>query len=219
MIRIVDVWKQHKNAPSPTLKGVNLDVEEGALIAILGKSGAGKSTLLRVLSGLDGFDKGEIDLAGVRVKGGENPEKLHGKVGFVFQSLELFPHLTVMQNCVLAPVHALKQDRFAATKKARALLADLDLADKENVHPSALSGGQRQRVAIVRALMVEPRVLLYDEPTSALDPSLKLEVAKTLAQVSERTKMTQIIVTHDPQMAKDLAKAVYVLEAGQLKLS
>jgi polar amino acid transport system ATP-binding protein len=217
MIRVVDVHKTHPGAAAPTLRGVNLEVDEGKLVAILGKSGAGKSTLLRVLSGLDPFDRGEIDLAGVRVRGGERPDALHGKVGFVFQTLELFPHLTVMQNCVLAPVRALGKDRHAAMVKARALLSDLDLADKEDVYPSSLSGGQRQRVAIVRALMVEPRVLLYDEPTSALDPSLKLEVAKTLAQVAERTRTTQIVVTHDPQLARDLAQAVYVLEAGTLQ--
>jgi ABC-type polar amino acid transport system ATPase subunit len=216
-IRVVDLWKTHPGAPAPTLQGLCLDVAQGALVVVLGRSGAGKTTLLRCLSGLDPFDRGAIDVAGVHAVGGAASMALRGKVGLVFQTLELFPHLTVLDNCVLAPVRVLGVARRQAIERAMALLGDLDLAGKSAAHPEALSGGQRQRVAIARALMVEPRVLLYDEPTSALDPSLKMEVHRTLARVAERTGMTQVVVTHDEYLARDVASAVYALEDGRLR--
>lgn len=184
---------------------------------VLGRSGAGKTTLLRCLSGLDPFERGVIEVAGVRAAGGQPSTALRGKVGLVFQTLELFPHLSVLDNCVLAPIRVLGMTRQEAIARATALLGDLELADKAVAHPEALSGGQRQRVAIARALMVEPRVLLYDEPTSSLDPSLKMEVHRTLARVAERTGMTQVVVTHDEHLARDVASAVYALEDGRLR--
>jgi ABC-type polar amino acid transport system ATPase subunit len=216
-IRIVDLWKTHPRAAAPTLRGLSLEVPQGALVVVLGRSGAGKTTLLRCLSGLDPFDRGTIDVAGVHAVGGETSAALRGKVGLVFQTLELFPHLSVLDNCVLAPIHVLRITRQDAIRKATALLSDLDLGDKTTAHPEALSGGQRQRVAIARALMLEPRVLLYDEPTSALDPSLKMEVHRTLARVAERTGMTQVVVTHDEHLAREVASAVYALEEGRLR--
>ncbi len=216
-IHVVDLWKTHPGAAGPTLQGLSLEVAQGALVVVLGRSGAGKTTLLRCLSGLDAFDRGTIDVAGVHAVGGATFTALRGKVGLVFQTLELFPHLSVLDNCVLAPVHVLGMARRDAIARATALLGDLDLGDKAAAHPEALSGGQRQRVAIVRALMVEPRVLLYDEPTSALDPSLKLDVHRTLARVAERTGMTQVVVTHDERLARDVASAVYALEDGRLR--
>lgn len=184
---------------------------------VLGRSGAGKTTLLRCLSGLDPFERGVIEVAGVRAAGSQPSTALRGKVGLVFQTLELFPHLSVLDNCVLAPIRVLGMTRQEAIARATALLGDLELADKAVAHPEALSGGQRQRVAIARALMVEPRVLLYDEPTSSLDPSLKMEVHRTLARVAERTGMTQVVVTHDEHLARDVASAVYALEDGRLR--
>lgn len=216
-IRVVDLWKTHSGAARPTLQGLCLDVAEGSLVVVLGRSGAGKTTLLRCLSGLEPFDRGAIDVAGVHVVGGDSSAALRGKVGLVFQTLELFPHLSVLDNCVLAPIHVLAMTRQDAITRATALLGDLDLTEKASAHPEALSGGQRQRVAIARALMVEPRVLLYDEPTSALDPSLKIEVHRTLARVAERTGMTQVVVTHDEYLARDVASAVYALEDGRLR--
>jgi ABC-type polar amino acid transport system ATPase subunit len=216
-IRVVDLWKTHLGAASPTLRGLSLEVAQGALVVVLGRSGAGKTTFLRCLSGLDPFDRGSIDVASVHAVGGVASIALRGKVGLVFQTLELFSHLSVLDNCVLAPVRVLGMGRHNAIARATALLGDLDLGDKVAAHPEALSGGQRQRVAIARALMVEPRVLLYDEPTSALDPSLKLEVNRTLARVSERTGMTQVVVTHDEHLARDVASAVYALEDGRLR--
>jgi ABC-type polar amino acid transport system ATPase subunit len=218
-IRVDSLWKTHRGAPAATLKDLSLEVEGGQVVAILGKSGAGKTTLLRCLSGLEGFDRGAVEVAGVLCAGGERGASLalRGKVGLVFQSLELFPHLSVLENCLLAPVMAHKKPGSKALKQALSLLKDLDVIDKAKSFPEELSGGQKQRVAIVRALMVEPEVLLYDEPTSALDPALKAEVGKTLAKVAERTGMTQVVVTHDPLMAREVAQAVYVLEDGRLR--
>jgi ABC-type polar amino acid transport system ATPase subunit len=217
MMRVDALTKTHPGASAPTLRGLSLDAPAGSLVAILGRSGAGKSTLLRCACGLDGFDTGAIEVSGTRVEGGADPAPLLGKVGMVFQALELFPHLRVLDNLVLAPVRALGHVAAAARERASALLRDLDLADKERVFPSALSGGQRQRVAIARALMVEPKVLLYDEPTSALDPALKVEVRRTIERVAERSGATQLIVTHDEVLATSLTRSVYVLESGALR--
>ncbi len=208
-VRVVDVWKTHKGASTPVLRGVSFEVEAGSIAAVTGKSGAGKTTLLRVLSGLDPFDRGSVDVGG---------GPLLGHVGLVFQSLELFPHLTVLENLLLAPVRVHGRPGGASLKRALRLLKDLDVGDKAKAYPSALSGGQKQRVAIARALMVEPRVLLYDEPTSALDPALKAEVGKTLRRVAE-TGMTQIVVTHDPAFAREVCSAVFHLEDGALSRS
>jgi len=216
-IRVVDLWKTHPGAAAPTLQGLSFEAAQGALVVVLGRSGAGKTTLLRCLSGLDPFERGVIDVAGVHAVGGRPSTALRGKVGLVFQTLELFPHLSVLDNCVLAPIRVLGMARRDAIARATAMLEDLELADKATAHPEALSGGQRQRVAIARALMVEPRVLLYDEPTSSLDPSLKMEVHRTLARVAERTGMTQVVVTHDEYLARDVASGVYALENGRLR--
>lgn len=215
-IHVEALWKTHAGAPTPTLRDLSLEVQRGEVVAILGRSGVGKSTLLRCLSGLENFDRGTVEVAGVRCENGGASELLRGKVGLVFQSLELFPHLNVLENCVLAPVRAHGCARIVAEARAHELLELLGIADKAPVHPEALSGGQRQRVAIARALMVEPQVLLYDEPTSALDPALKAEVGRNLGMVAERTGMTQVVVTHDPALARDVAQAVYVLEDGRL---
>ena len=194
------------------LNDLSFSVATGQTAAILGKSGVGKSTLLRCLSGLENFEGGSIVVDVVGITGGGSPAPLRGRVGVVFQSLELFPHLTVLDNCVLAPVVVKKTARGHTVERDRELLRVLDVEGTVDAHPDALSGGQRQRVAIVRALMMEPRVLLYDEPTSALDPSLKAEVGRTLKAVAERTGMTQIVVTHDPAWAHTVCDEVFTLE-------
>jgi ABC-type polar amino acid transport system ATPase subunit len=219
MMRVDSLTKTHPGADAPTLCGVSLDAAPGALVAILGRSGAGKSTLLRCVCGLDPFDAGEVEVGGTRVLGGADPAPLLGKVGMVFQSLELFPHLRVIDNLLLAPLRGLGGDPATARARASDLLRDLDLPDKERVFPAALSGGQRQRVAIARALMVEPKVLLYDEPTSALDPALKAEVRRAIERVAERNGTTQLVVTHDESLATALTRVVYVLEEGTLRAS
>ncbi len=217
MMRVEALTKTHPGASAPTLRGLSLDAPAGALVAILGKSGAGKSTLLRCACGLDPFESGAIEVEGTRVEGGTDPAPLLGKVGMVFQSLELFPHLRVIDNLVLAPIRARGDGAAAAHARASELLRDLELPDKERAYPSALSGGQRQRVAIARALMVEPKVLLYDEPTSALDPALKAEVRRAIERVAERNGTTQLVVTHDEALATGLTRSVYVLESGTLR--
>ena len=217
MIRVTSLTKIHPGAEAPTLRDLSLDAPAGALVAILGRSGAGKSTLLRCACGLDAFDSGAIEVDGTRVAGGADPAPLLGKVGLVFQSLELFPHLRVLDNLVLAPVRTGRIDPAAARARASDLLRDLDLPDKERAFPGSLSGGQRQRVAIARALMVDPKVLLYDEPTSALDPALKAEVRRTIERVAERNGTTQLVVTHDESLATGLTRTVFVLEQGSLR--
>jgi ABC-type polar amino acid transport system ATPase subunit len=217
-IRVTDLEKRHPGSTTPAIRGLSLHVETGRVAAVLGRSGAGKSTLLRCLVGLDPFDAGAVEIDGTTVAAGGDGRGLLGKVGLVFQSLELFPHLTVIDNCTLAPVRARGRTRADAERRALALLAELDLADKARAFPDALSGGQRQRVAIARALAVEPRVLLYDEPTSALDPSLKQEVSRSIRRVAA-TGITQIIVTHDLDVARDAADVVFVLEEGRIARS
>ncbi|HEY1099594.1 MAG TPA: ATP-binding cassette domain-containing protein [Myxococcota bacterium] len=211
---VVDQLSKRYGHGALVLSSLSFAVDTGRTAAILGRSGVGKSTLLRCLSGLEGFESGSIVVDGVGIKGGEAPTPLRGRVGVVFQSLELFPHLTVVDNCVLAPVVVKKQNRAEAIARAEELLRVLDVFAVKEAHPDALSGGQRQRVAIVRALMMEPRVLLYDEPTSALDPSLKAEVGRTLKAVAQRTNMTQIVVTHDPGWAHAVCDDVLELTAA-----
>jgi ABC-type polar amino acid transport system ATPase subunit len=216
VIRVQSIEKHYRGAAAPTLRGVSFEVPRGELAAVLGMSGAGKSTLLRCLCGLESFDRGTIAVEDLIIQGGAtSPAALRGRVGLVFQSLELFPHLSVLDNCTLAPVRVKRTAKPAAEKLALELLDQLGLADKAAAWPDHLSGGQRQRVAIARALAMEPRVLLYDEPTSALDPSLKREVAETLKRV-RATGVTQVVVTHDVWLAREAAEQICVLDAGRI---
>jgi ABC-type polar amino acid transport system ATPase subunit len=200
VIRVEGLHKRFPGAATATLEDVSFTLEAGRLAAVLGPSGAGKSTLLRCLVGLERPDAGALHLG--------------GRAGLVFQSFELFPHLTALDNCTLAPRRVAKRPRGEAEAEARWTLEELGLGDKLDAYPERLSGGQRQRVAIARALMMKPAVLLYDEPTSALDPSLRREVVETLRRVRE-LGMTQLVVTHDLQLAR-AAEAVLVLDAGRL---
>jgi ABC-type polar amino acid transport system ATPase subunit len=220
-LKVKDLWRTHVGAAQPTLKGLSFELEAGTLAAVLGASGAGKSTLLRCVVGLEPFDRGTLDIDGVVVKGtsecsaSERAKMLAAarlKLGLVFQSFELFPHLTALQNCTLAPMQVRGTSESAAVEKARALLDQLGLSEHAGKFPEQLSGGQKQRVAIARALAMEPRVLLYDEPTSALDPSMKGEVLQALKRV-DASGVTQIVVTHDVQLAKAM-EHVCVLDAG-----
>jgi ABC-type polar amino acid transport system ATPase subunit len=215
--------RTHPGAAAPVLREVSFTLESGAWAALLGRSGAGKSTLLRCLVGLEPFERGRIRLDEVEVRGThEAPRagreravaRLRARLGVVFQSFELFAHLSALDNCTLAPVHVAGLARAQAEERAGALLAGLGLAERAGAYPEQLSGGQKQRVAIARALAMEPRVLLYDEPTSALDPALKHEVLQTLQRV-DATGVTQLVVTHDLALAR-AAEQVFVLEAGQV---
>jgi ABC-type polar amino acid transport system ATPase subunit len=214
VIEVKDLHKTHAGARSATLRGVSFSLATGALGALIGQSGSGKSTLLRCLCGLDGFDAGNVVVDGVQVGGGPASAVLRGRVGLVFQSLELFPHKSVLDNCTLAPQVVHGAVRADVEARARELLKTLRVDVDTDAFPRALSGGQRQRVAIVRALMMEPRVLLYDEPTSALDPALRAEVGRTLQDVAERTGMTQLVVTHDVLWARAVCAPVFELHDG-----
>ena len=218
MIHVANLAKRYAGAPEPTLRGVSFEVPTGRLVAILGPNGAGKSTLLRCLVGLEPFDAGRIEVDGVAARaedGARASALLRGRVGLVPQTLDLFPHLTALENCTLAPRVARGEPRPLAEERATALLARLGLAEKLHAYPEQLSGGQRQRVAIARALSVEPRVLLYDEPTSSLDPSLKEEVRRALVTVGA-SGVTQLVATHDVDFARNAASWVIVLEGGRI---
>ncbi|MFL5319740.1 MAG: amino acid ABC transporter ATP-binding protein [Myxococcaceae bacterium] len=220
---VKDLWRKYPGAPEPTLKGISFELPKGTLTALLGRSGAGKSTLLRCVMGLEPFERGSVVIDDVVVQGAEEVSvkereqqlrRARERMGLVFQSFELFPHLTAIENCMLAPVKVKKYAAAEAMKRAQALLESLGLGDKAAAHPDRLSGGQKQRVAIARALAMEPGILLYDEPTSALDPSLKNEVLQTLKRV-DATGVTQVVVTHDLQLAKGV-EHVIVLANGQV---
>lgn len=179
---------------------LNLTVETGTVLALVGPSGGGKTTLLRCISGLETIDSGELLLDGKPVLFAEN----RGKIGVVFQDFNLFPHLTVLENLILAPTMVKKLSGEQATIEANQLLERFGLLEHRRYYPSQLSGGQKQRVAVVRALLMTPDVLCYDEPTSALDPDLVDNVAQTILKLKQ-DGMTQIVVTHDLTFAKKIA--------------
>lgn len=220
-LKVTGLVRHHHGNPEPTLRGLSFDLPAGTLTALLGRSGAGKSTVLRCVMGLEPFESGTIEIDGVIVQGTKDVsvevragqlKAARAALGLVFQSFELFPHLTALDNCTLAPMQVKQQSRGEAEKRARALLVQLGLEHRIDAFPEQLSGGQRQRVAIARALAMEPRVLLYDEPTSALDPSMKNEVLQTLKRV-DATGVTQVVVTHDLALARGV-EHVCVLDHG-----
>jgi ABC-type polar amino acid transport system ATPase subunit len=212
VIRVSELRKRYAGAVADVLCGVDLEVRAGGLAAVVGLSGAGKSTLLRCLVGLESYDSGSITIGeAVLIRGAP----LSGEVGLVFQSFELFPHLTVLENCTLAPMKVKRIGRAEAEERAHQLLAQLGMDEKAAAYPDHLSGGQRQRVAIARALAMRPRVLLYDEPTSALDASFRREVRDTLQRV-QSGGVTQVVVTHDVALARDAAEEVFVLDGGRI---
>ncbi len=220
-LKVTNLVRHYPGNPEPTLKGMSFTLEAGTLAALLGRSGAGKSTLLRCVMGLETFETGSVEVEDVVVRGTKEMapaerrvavRAAQRKLGLVFQSFELFPHLTAMENCVLAPMKVLSKTRTDAEREARALLCQLGLETRLQSYPEQLSGGQKQRVAIARALAMQPRVLLYDEPTSALDPSMKNEVLQALKRV-DSTGVTQVVVTHDLTMARGV-EHVCVLDGG-----
>lgn len=193
------------------LDQLDLTVNDGEVLAIVGPSGAGKTTLLRCISGLERIDSGQILLDGQAFDPFDNQDK-DSVIGVVFQDFQLFPNLSVLDNITLAPMLALKQTKDTAEKQARALLERLALTGKETLYPYQLSGGQKQRVALARALAMKPKILCYDEPTSALDPDLRQEVEKLILGL-KADGMTQIVVTHDLEFAENIADAVKRVEA------
>jgi polar amino acid transport system ATP-binding protein len=199
------------------LRGVNLSVEEHQVVCLIGPSGCGKSTLLRCINALEMIQQGEIRLDGERVSGrGVDLDGLRQDVGIVFQAFNLFPHMSVLDNVTLAPMKVLKLKKRAAIERAHALLDRIGMWEKRDDYPDRLSGGQQQRVAIVRALAMQPRVMLLDEITSALDPELVAEVLTLVGELA-REGMTMLIATHEMGFARDVASKVVFLYAGQVE--
>ena len=187
------------------IRNLDLSIEEGSILCIVGPSGGGKTTLLRILAGLETYDSGEFLLDGQPFNPSTSKEQV---VGVVFQDFQLFPHLSVMENITLAPKLALKQSASESQQMAQNLAQRLGLSQLLDHYPYQLSGGQKQRVAIARAMAMNPKVLAYDEPTSALDPGLSQQVADLILEMKE-AGMTQIVVTHDLDFAKKIADQLY----------
>jgi len=208
------------------LRGVTLQLRKGEVTAVIGPSGSGKSTFLRCLNHLETIDAGEIAIEGeVLARAQDQGRSVYApdaevrricrKMGMVFQHFNLFPHLTVLQNIIEAPMVVQGVPREAAIARAEALLAKVGLASKRNSYPSRLSGGQKQRVAIARALAMEPDIMLFDEPTSALDPELTGEVLRTMRELADE-HMTMLVVTHEMGFAREVAHTVAFMDGGEL---
>ncbi len=214
-IELHDVHKRFGD--NAVLRGVNMSVDEHQVVCLIGPSGCGKSTLLRCINALETIEEGEIRLDGERVSGrGVDLNGLRQDIGIVFQAFNLFPHMSVVQNVTLAPRKVLGLSKQDATDRAHALLGRIGLWDKRNDYPDRLSGGQQQRVAIVRALAMQPRVMLLDEITSALDPELVSEVLALVGELAGEG-MTMLIATHEMGFARDVASKVVFLFAGQVE--
>ena len=191
---------------------ISLSINQGEILAIIGPSGSGKSTLIRCLNGLENIDKGRVTVGGTVV---ESTRSVAGRVGMVFQHFNLFPHYTVLNN-IVRPLETVKKiPTESARAKARALLEQVRLEDKENHYPHSLSGGQQQRLAIARSLSMTPDIMLFDEPTSSLDPELAFEVFETIRTIASR-QMTLVLVTHQMNMVKNFATRVLFLEKGTI---
>ena len=218
MAAIVEVKDVHKSyGKNEVLKGISLDVEEGEVVVMIGPSGSGKSTFLRSLNKLEEINSGQIKINGWDlVDPKNNIDKTRETIGMVFQHFNLFPHLTVLQNMMLAPVEVAGQTKAEAEETARALLARVGLADKADVKPNTLSGGQKQRVAIARALAMNPKIMLFDEPTSALDPEMVGDVLGVMKELAE-DGMTMIVVTHEMGFAKQVADRVVFFADGYIR--
>jgi polar amino acid transport system ATP-binding protein len=211
-LEIIDVQKEF--GPVRVLRGVNLSVKEHEVVCLIGPSGCGKSTLLRCINGLEEIQGGEIRLMDDRVSGpGVDVNTLRRNVGIVFQSFNLFPHMSVIENVTLAPIKVLKLPRAEAEARAMALLTRIGLEAKAREYPDRLSGGQQQRVAIVRALAMEPKVMLLDEITSALDPELVSEVLGIVRDLASQG-MTMLLATHEMGFAREVASKVCFLYEG-----
>ncbi|MBR5636623.1 MAG: amino acid ABC transporter ATP-binding protein [Pseudobutyrivibrio sp.] len=217
MSELLKVTHLHKEfGPNVVLKDINLSVKKGEVVVIIGPSGCGKSTFLRCLNGLEEIQSGVITVDGLPVEAGKRDiTKLRQKIGMVFQSYELFPHKTVLENIILAPTKVQKRTREDATREALELLDKVGLVDKKDYYPRQLSGGQKQRVAIVRALLMHPEVILFDEVTAALDPEMVHEVLETMIALA-KSGSTMLIVTHEMAFAKAVADRIIFLDKGDI---
>jgi len=213
MINIENLYKSYGDVH--VLKGVDLNVKEKEVVVIIGPSGSGKSTLLRCMNYLEVPTKGKVTVDGILLDGEANINKVREEVGMVFQRFNLFPHMTVLENIMLAPMKVRKVSREAAEKEARELLARVGVADKADNYPTQLSGGQQQRVAIARALAMKPKVMLFDEPTSALDPEMVGEVLDVMRKLA-KAGMTMVIVTHEMGFAREVGDRLLFVDEGRI---
>lgn len=211
MLVIKNLNKSFKN--NPVLKNISFNLEKGEIGVILGKSGAGKTTLIKCLNGLEQFDSGEIVIDDEVLNNSNDIQSKKGRIGMVFQNFNLFPHMTVLQNIIEAPISIFKISNDEAIKKANELLTLVDLDNKGNFYPFQLSGGQQQRVAIARACALMPKVLCFDEPTSALDKETTQNIIKIMKKLKNQG-MTILIITHDIDFAKEVADKVININNG-----
>lgn len=219
LMEMRDLHKSYAGGAKPVLQGLNIQMNPGDRVVVIGPSGGGKSTLLRVLMGLENIDSGQVLFQGKEyitpdARNGTTIDKqIRRQIGMVFQHYTLFPHLNVLQNLVLAPIRANGETRKVAEDRARGLLSRFGLAEKEKAYPAHLSGGQKQRVAIARALMLDPKLMLFDEVTSALDPELIVEVEQVIIALAKQS-MPMIVVTHDMHFARNIASRVIFCAGG-----
>ena len=214
IIEAQDVKKWYKDGAIKALDGVNYQIKKGNVVVVIGPSGSGKSTFLRCMNLLEHPTEGKIVFEGTAITNPEININLHRqKMGMVFQHFNLFPHMTILQNMTIGPIKLLKKSKDEAEKQALELLERVNLADRVNAYPSQLSGGQKQRIAIVRALCMEPEVMLFDEPTSALDPEMVGEVLEVMKDLA-RSGMTMVVVTHEMGFAKEVGDRVVFMDGG-----
>ena len=216
IIQVTGLKKHYKSGVIKALDGIDLDIRRGEVVVIIGPSGSGKSTFLRSLNLLEMPTDGQILFEGVDITDVKTNINLHRqKMGMVFQQFNLFPHKTVLQNMTLAPIKLLKMPKEAAEEKAMKLLERVGLADRADAYPSQLSGGQKQRIAIVRALCMEPEVMLFDEPTSALDPEMVGEVLEVMRDLAKEG-MTMAVVTHEMGFAREVGTKIIFMDEGRI---
>lgn len=213
MIELKDVRKSF--GKNEVLKGINLRIEKGEVVVIIGPSGSGKSTVLRTMNYLEEPTSGHVIVDNMDLSDKKKLNEVRTEVGMVFQNFNLFPHMTVLDNLTLAQINVRKTSKKDAEDIALKLLERVGLADKANMYPDSLSGGQKQRVAIARALAMKPKVMLFDEPTSALDPEMVREVLDVMKSLADEG-MTMVIVTHEMGFAKEVADRVLFVDGGQI---
>ena len=215
MIKVKNIVKQFKDLKA--VNDVSLEIKKGEIVCLIGPSGSGKSTVLRCINGLEIPESGEIYINNQLLDSTDSQQfkALRGKMGFVFQHFNLFPHKTVLENLTLAPIKVLQADEEAAKQKACKLLERVGLLDKKDEYPNKLSGGQKQRVAIARALCMDPEVMLFDEPTSALDPEMVIEVLEVMQELAIEG-LTMVVVTHEMGFARTVGDRVIFLENGKI---
>ncbi len=216
LIKVSNLEKHFKGGEIKALDGVSADIKKGEVVVVIGPSGSGKSTFLRCLNLLEVPTGGQIVFDGTDITDPKCNINIHRqRMGMVFQHFNLFPHMTILKNMTLAPMKLLKKSKEEAEAKAMALLERVGLADRANAYPSQLSGGQKQRIAIVRALCMEPEVMLFDEPTSALDPEMVGEVLDVMKSLAKEG-MTMVVVTHEMGFAREVGDRVIFMDSGKI---